>query len=280
MKEPGWDDYAYFAAVARMGSLARAAAATGTSVATLSRRMRAFEVRLGRRLFRHGCDGYALTADGRTLVERTAPMQAAAEDIERWAPVLWDRPSCASRPEPGRRTTWPGTCGATGPPRRPGFPSSSAATSTWTSRGARSTWACATPGPTSPGSRGHRTGSVAFAAYGLSAAVEGWIAPSDGADATPSGRWIRDRHPGATTAKANDPHLMVELARAGVGRVVLPTFVGDGMAPLIRLSGPIEALASEQWLVAHHETRHDPPIRAAIDALAAWLGTRGARAAA
>ena len=65
MQDPiAWNDLALFAAVARTGTLARAAEETGISVATLSRRMTALEARMGRRLFRHGTHGYAATADG------------------------------------------------------------------------------------------------------------------------------------------------------------------------------------------------------------------------
>jgi DNA-binding transcriptional LysR family regulator len=279
MKGPSWDDYAHFAVVARFGGLTRAAEITGASVATLSRRMRALETLLGRRLFVHGREGYALTADGRALAERTTAMVVAAEGIERWG---FDRGPTCVRISAG---TW---------------------TSLDLARNLRRYWS---PGdawmpefvrcdlnmdlarrvvdigvrnarPDQPWLAGRRTGRVAFAAYGLGPEVEGWIAPSFDADLTPSGRWIARNHPGRSTAKANDPQLAVELALAGVGRVVLPTFVGDGIGPLLRLSEPIEELTTEEWLVAHHEARHDPPIRAALDALGAWLETRGERAAA
>ncbi|MEM7615558.1 MAG: LysR family transcriptional regulator, partial [Pseudomonadota bacterium] len=45
-----WDAYALFAAVARSGGLTQAVAETGVSAATLSRRMKSLESRLGRRL--------------------------------------------------------------------------------------------------------------------------------------------------------------------------------------------------------------------------------------
>lgn len=279
MKNPSWDDYDYFAVVARFGGLTRAAEVTGTSVATLSRRMRSLETLLGRRLFRHGRDGYALTADGRALAERTAAMVTAAEGIERWG---FDRGPTSVRISAG---TW---------------------TSLDLARHLRGYWSPGAPWlpefvrcdlnmdlarrvvdigvrnarPDQPWLAGRRTGSVSYAAYALSAEVEGWIAPSFDADLTPSGRWIKANHRGAEVAKANDPHLAVELALAGVGRVVLPTFVGDDMTPLTRVSAPIEELGTEEWLVAHHEARHDPPIRAALDALGGWLSARGAREAA
>ena len=258
----------------------RAAQVTGASPATLSRRMRAFETRLGRRLFRHGREGYALTADGRALAERTRPMEAAVEGI-----LLWRE--AARGPAPVRISA-----------------------GTWTARDlARNLAAYWSPEagwspefvhcdlrldlarreidigvrnarPDQPWLAGRRTRCVGFAVYGLSPEVMGWIGPSYDAAVTPSGRWVLANHCGEIVARANSPHLAAEMAVAGVGRVVLPTFVGDGMAPLVRLSGPIEALASEEWLVCHQDGRHEPPIRAALDALAGWLTTRGEREAA
>ncbi|MEM7614658.1 MAG: LysR family transcriptional regulator, partial [Pseudomonadota bacterium] len=52
---------------------------------------------------------------------------------------------------------------------------------------------------------------------------------------------------------------------------VLPTFVGD-TRPLLTRTGPeIKDLTTEEWLVAHHEARHDPAIRHALDAIAKFL---------
>jgi len=70
---------------------------------------------------------------------------------------------------------------------------------------------------------------------------------------------------------ANDSRIAAGLAAAGLGRVVLPTFTQDLPLGLIRLSDPIQALDSHQWLVPHHQGRHDPPIRAALDALTRLL---------
>ena len=280
MEEPDWDDYAYFAAVAREGGIMRAAQVTGASPATLSRRMRAFETRLGRRLFRHGREGYALTADGRALAERTRPMEAAVEGI-----LLWRE--AARGPAPVRISA--GTWTARDLARN--LADYWSAEAGWTPefvhcdlrmdlarreidigvRNAR---------PDQPWLAGRRTRRVDFAVYGLAPEVAGWIGPSHDAAATPSGRWVLANHCGEIVARANSPRLAAEMARAGVGRVVLPTFVGDPMAPLMRLSGPIGALASEEWLVCHQDGRHEPPIRAAIEAIAGWLTARGERAAA
>ena len=61
---------------------------------------------------------------------------------------------------------------------------------------------------------------------------------------------------------------------AGIGRTVLPMFVGEGRPGLVRVSDPIDALETEEWLVSHHEARHEPAIRAALDAVGDHLSAR------
>jgi DNA-binding transcriptional LysR family regulator len=68
-----WDDYRYFLAVARAGSLSGAARRMRVDQSTVGRRLAALEARVGARLFDHTPEGYVLTAAGesvRTDVER------------------------------------------------------------------------------------------------------------------------------------------------------------------------------------------------------------------
>ena len=103
--------------------------------------------------------------------------------------------------------------------------------------------------------------------------ARGWIGPSADARPTPSSRWLLRAHGADIVTTANDPRLALALAEAGLGRLVLPCFAGDA-SPLDRLSDPIAELAHDEWLVSHHEARHAPPIRAALDALAEYLTGR------
>ncbi|WP_299673898.1 LysR family transcriptional regulator [uncultured Roseobacter sp.] len=271
---PDWNDLAYFSAIARTGGLMRAAEELGVSAATLSRRMKAFEAALGRRLFLHGSEGYSLTADGRALAQQTRSMEDIARQIDIWqgqaaGPVcvrisagtwtafdLAERLSDYWRPDApwvpefmycdldldiARREVDIGIRN-----RRPEQP--------WVAR--------------------QQIGWVDYAVYSADEGVQGWIGPSWDAVITPSTRWIQKHHGDEIVTKVNSSHLACALARAGVGRVVLPVFVGDRMPGLARLSDPIEALRSEQWLVSHHEGRNQPPIRAALDAIGGYLKRR------
>ena len=273
MQITDWTDFGLFAAVARSGSLAGAARETGLSQATLSRRMTALEQRTGRRLFMHGASGYTPTAEGRGLLERAKKMEAAARDIAHWSAAQ------------------------SGPPRV------RISAGTWTSERLARTltdyWSPAaswTPEfvscnrdldiarrevdigvrnrrPTHPWLAGRRTGLVEHAAFALSEDIKGWIGPSDDTSSLPSEAWTITHHRADIVAVSNEPTIRLALARGGIGRIILPIFATACVPELIQVSPVIDTLTSEEWLVCHQDTRHDPAIRAALDALAIGLGT-------
>ena len=70
-----WDDYRYFLAVARSGTLSAAAEQLGTEHTTVARHIHALERTLNTRLFHKSHTGYALTDAGERLL-------ATAETIE------------------------------------------------------------------------------------------------------------------------------------------------------------------------------------------------------
>ena len=265
-----WDDLALFSAVARHGSLARAAGETGLSAATLSRRMTALEARLGRRLFLHGQDGYATTSEGRELLERTRPMEAAAAQIAAWQ----DATGGAQRVRISAGT-WTALMLARDLPQ---FWSDDAS---WVPEflhcnnemdiarreidvGLRASR------PTQPWLAGRAIGQVRFAVYARPG-VTGWIGAAHDAAATRSAAWIKKHNGDAITTTANDPQIALAMAEAGIGAVVLPLFVGETRPALVQQSAPIPELAHPRWLVSHNEGRHEPAIRAALAALSNYL---------
>ena len=128
--------------------------------------------------------------------------------------------------------------------------------------------------PAQPWLAGRKVGRVTFAVYGRDESVDGWIGLASDARLTPSARWIAETHRDAVVARVNAPHIALALAQRGVGRTVLPTFAGDARPGLVRLSPPIEALETDQWLVAHHDGRHTSAVRTALDALGPYLAGR------
>lgn len=261
-----------FAAIARTGSLAQASATLGVSTATLSRRMTALEAQLGRRLFRHGSEGYALTEDGIDLMARAEEMEAAAARITEWQ----------SRDTGPRRIrisagTWTAHALAQDVTRYWN------ADAIWVPEflycdlemdiarreidiGIRN------KRPDQPWLAGQKTAEITFAIYGQPDA-RGFIGTADDAAQTPSARWLARHHGDAIVTRVNDPRLGLAFAEAGMGRIVLPCFIGD-QTGLPRHGDIIEDLTHEEWLVSHHEGRHHPPVRAALTAIAEYLSNR------
>jgi len=78
-----WDDLRYFLAIARAGTLMRAASALGVNSTTVGRRLAALEEHVHARLFDRTPDGYALTVAGRDLLFRAERMEEQALALQR-----------------------------------------------------------------------------------------------------------------------------------------------------------------------------------------------------
>ena len=93
-------------------------------------------------------------------------------------------------------------------------------------------------------------------------------------DATPpSVRWQRKRLNRRVVLTATSVQPVLEACASGLGRCVLPTFIGDSEPRLSRIGKPIAELSHRQWLVLHDDDRHHPPIRAVADLLTQLLST-------
>lgn len=252
-----WNDLAAFLAVAGAGGLSEAARRTGSSAPTLGRRMRALERRLGRELFVRRTHGYDLTEAGRDLRDELAGVEG------RIARVL--EPSRAPPLVKIAGGTWtilalaPLVGGLAGDPPDVrlrlvtgedvlSIPRREAAIGFRNRR------------PEEAGLAGRRLRRVEFAPYAVAEAPKGWIAPT--AD-TPSARWVRERRPVACETTA--PRLALDLALAGVGRALLPTFVGEPEPTLQRCGPTVPELAHEQWLVTHADDRDLAEVRRVLD---------------
>lgn len=263
-----WSALPAFVAVAELGSLGAAARQTGQSPATLSRHLTRLEGALGKRLFLRGKRGYALTSDGRELLPLARDMARQAERIQSWS---------ATAPIPGVRV------------------SAGSWTALWLARNlpwAKLPWqvdfvssvlrqdiarrevdiGIRNRRPTQSWLAGRLTRRLQFAAFARDASVTGWIELTGAAAQVPSFAWIRATTPGPFTARASSAPLAAALASQGCGRIILPLFAAP-LCPDLRQIGPeIPELACEEWLVCHHEARHDPVQRRALEDIARALG--------
>ena len=80
-----WDDYRFFLAVARFGSLTAAGHSLKTSAATVGRKIATLEKRLGVRLFDRSRNGYMLSESGEAIRLRAEEVEEAVLSVEREA---------------------------------------------------------------------------------------------------------------------------------------------------------------------------------------------------
>ncbi|WP_156798434.1 LysR family transcriptional regulator [Ahrensia sp. R2A130] len=267
---PNWDDFAAFLSICEAGGLSAAARATGSSPATLGRRMRALERSLGRELFIRRTHGYDLTDDGQKLRRDLQPVadrltQLTTSPAQRGLPLvkigagtwtMWalsvsirhltgDPPDVLLRLEAGEAVR-----------------SIARREITIGIRNAR---------PTEVGVAGRKLRQVEFAAYAKNNAPERWIKV---AAETPSALYVGKRSGSEIACEVSNPRLALDLALAGVGQAVLPTFVGDAHKSLQRRDEPIAELTHASWLVTHDDDRRLPEVRRVLDRIASLDASR------
>ena len=146
--------------------------------------------------------------------------------------------------------------------------------------------------PTGAHLAGLKLSKVAFAAYmptaGLAAAAQApWVIVDDGGHLTPSAQYVAGNWGDQDIVRTSNAHNALSLAKAGPGKIVLPTFIGDRIAAMTRIGGPIDALEHTQWMVLHHDGRHVGSVRTVKERLSKLFAKarsghrpRGARRAA
>jgi len=266
-----WDDLHLFLAVAREGGLSPAARLTGRSAATLGRRMLALERSMGRELFVRHERGYELTADARELLAELTAIEARIMRATA-APGGAERPLV--KVSAGTWTTLAlleRLDDITGAPAdiRLRFVSSEARLDIARREvviGVRNSR------PTSDSLAGRSLSRVEFAPYATPSAPDRWIKV---VVETPSARWLDKMVGNDAVCEVNSPRNSLDLALAGKGVALLPTFIGDRQKVLQQVGSTIPELAHDRWIVTHQDDRHLPEVRRTIDRLCRVLDGRG-----
>lgn len=270
---PDWSDLQLFLAVARAGGLSGAAHSTGRSAATLGRRMLTLERDLGQSLFTRHERGYALTDAGRRLV-------ASLDVVETGMAAAIAPTSADSRPmiklSAGSWMTlhllsYVADLQGNPPDLMLRFV---AAEEILDIRHRQIAIGFRNARPTAASLAGRRVMTVQFAAYATPDAPARWIKVA--AD-TPSAAWVAKRAGRDAVCEVTAPRNSLDLALAGQGQAVLPTFIGDKQPGLLRQGGPIAALSHEMWMVTHQDDRHLPEVRRLINRIYQVLGVAGGR---
>lgn len=276
-----WDDLRVFLDVARLGGLSAATETTGMSAATLGRRVTALERSVGEALFVRSQSGYRLTQAGEDLLARAEDVEAAMLSLRRWKEGNHGDRMVRVSAGPWTSAFVASHIGAVWTVAdRFGLEFVTANQKVDIGRrnadlGIRS------QRPTEQWLAGRLIGRVAHALYSglnlINGIAAGYFVGVVGEGAQiQSARWLQAHHGDRIGLRGNDAMSVRELVAAGAGLGIFPCFVGDSDPRLIRIASPIRELETEQWLVSHHEERHDPSVRAVGDRLAALMDQHGA----
>jgi DNA-binding transcriptional LysR family regulator len=285
MTATDWDDIRAFLAIARAGSLAKAARATKLSEATLGRHLKALEGRLGAPLFDRLPNALRLTVLGREALEGAVAMDDGATTLARRARIAR---------EPARRPVVVSSVNSIAWFLVRHFPAlkrdlgSTLVTLTATRKAvdlARREADIALRMlnlPDAPDLAGRRVGCVANAIYvsreylaahkrKASDGFDGidFIARETGSEKSPQAKFTETIQPRIrVTMRVSETVLRHQAAIDGLGATMLPCHLGDAEKRLVRLTGPIPELDEDMYMVIHRDLRRVAAVRETAEALA------------
>jgi DNA-binding transcriptional LysR family regulator len=263
-----WDDLRTLLAVAEQGSLAGAARVLGVNHSTVFRRVKDFEQAHALRLFDRLPSGYVLTPGGEELLAAAREMKAVVDALERRLAGQ------DLRPEGELRVTTTDTLLHSVLPDvlrrfRAAFPGITLEISGKNSLAnlAERDADVAIRGTQHPPESlvGRRVCGIAFALYATPGATPAcpWIGTDASLAASSVGRWMQANvAPAAVALRADSLLSLRQAALAGIGRAVLPCYLGDTTPGLVRLQPqPIAGLETSLWVLTHEDLRRSARVR-------------------
>lgn len=277
-----WQDLHHFAALARTGSLSAAARELGVDHATVGRRIAALERSLDLRLIDRRPRTSPLTADGRAIAELVGRIDENVEAIRRYsksavaglsaAVKISAPPSVAAHllaPKAVlfRRDHPDITLTVAGVSRRAAIDHGETDIAVRTTR------------PEESDLLVRRIGVMRFGLYATPSFAqmpeEDWVFIGYDAALEHLTRetWLRSLLAGRPIVfRAADIFGQLEAARAGMGVLVLPTFLGDSEPALMRLPATVPSPTRDLWLVTYPDLRRSPAVRAVMDFVCDVIG--------
>lgn len=273
LRASDWDDIGIFHAIAVGGALAVAAARTGLSEATIARRLKAFEARLGFPLFRRAANRLILTEIG-TALARDA--EEVAQAVARFAGRAQAARPLAHAPVRVTATTSISlflTMHATRISAAAGGVEIIILSTRERLDLARGEADIALRMREVPAGNGHfsqRIGRLAQALY-VHRDIDPATAPIISVSRDVSARieehilaWAAGR---PMAARVGDAAARYESVRSAGAVSMVPCFMGDLDKALLRLEPPPEKTADEIFLVSHEVARQRPAVMAVLAAL-------------
>ncbi|MFT4561775.1 MAG: DNA-binding transcriptional LysR family regulator [Gammaproteobacteria bacterium] len=276
-----WDDLRFFLAVARRGSIRGAAALLDVNHSTVSRRIDAFEKKLGTRLFERLPSGYFMTHSGEE-------MRLSAESIEAEFHAIGRRVvGYDARPSGLLRVTLLDAMAqkllmadiVRFNDAHPGIELELIVSDSIANLSKREADVAIRISNDPPDNLVGRTVvKLATASYASVDYLARHALPDAKSDLTWIGwdspvsdpQWVRDGpYPEAPARnRINSSLLQLEAAKAGMGMVVLPCFLGDPERTLRRITPATATPSWEIWLLTHEDLRRTARVRLFMDFMA------------
>lgn len=283
-----WNDLRYVLAVTRAKGATEAARSLGVHPSTVFRRLNALEESLGVRLYERLPEGYVPTAAGEEICR-------VAERIEADVAVL-DRRLAGQDLRPSGKvhvTTTDTLVGLLAPhfaefrKAHPEIELRVTVANRFFDLSRHEADVAIRPASDPPNPLvGRRLATIATALYASrdylasrshddDLSKHEWIGPDESLAHLASSRWLRQSVPNACIRyRFNSLMAALAAAKAGLGVVTLPCFLGDAEPNLQRVRPPLSVLASALWLLTHKDLRHVARVRAVLDYMAAALSEK------
>ncbi|HUL58549.1 MAG TPA: LysR family transcriptional regulator [Anaeromyxobacteraceae bacterium] len=276
-----WSNLRFFLELARTGSLSRAAKRLGVDRNTVARRVSALEEELGLALFERGPQGWTRTGAGQELADLATRVEEDVLAVARHADARDTALTGSVRLTTAMHLSAHLLVPAVPALREahPGLVLEIAADQRAFDLTRREADLAVRMGrPRDAGLVTRKLSDVAYGFYASRSYLGGrrtaldfgrdlFVGLDDTLAGTPHERWIARVAPERRVVfRTNSTASLSSAARAGVGVAMLPCFVADGDATLVRLDGP-EPANHELWLLVHGDLRRTPRVRAVIE----WL---------
>jgi DNA-binding transcriptional LysR family regulator len=274
-----WDDFRLIKAIADGRSLVAAASALGLNHSTVFRRLGQLEKDLGVRLFDRSRTGYAPTSAGNEMIDLAARMASEIVDFERRVAGRDVKPAGDLRITTndtflmhllipivaGFRKLYPDI-------RLEVIISNEALN---LSKRDADIAIRATDDPPE-NLVGRRIATFAFAAYAparfftekraFDERDHDWIGYGEPLAQIPAGKWLAAHVPAERIVYRSNTILgQAEAVAAGIGIGLLPCFIAEQRADLVRFGEPIASLDHGLWLLTHPDLRNAARVRAFMD---------------
>ena len=255
MHSENWDDLRYVLAVAETGSVLQAAKHLGVNHATVLRRVASFEERYETTLFERTSQGYQLLADRAHIIRAAHTAEVAMQEVHRLAN--------------GGRLTLHGTvrvsstdtlCSAILPrfvtalqAEEQNLAITLLSSNTHLDFSREQGSIAVRPSTQLPEDMvGEVASELEFAAYATDAEQVNWLGLSGPLTRSVAGKWMDENvHADQLTIAADSFLTLQTMAALGHGIAILPCYLGDFDARLVRLTEVMPVLSVPIW-VAHH----------------------------